>query len=207
MSKHGAQDRADAAMMSSGAWMSAYLRPWEVLGDWNAFWGKQWLAWLRSLATAPSPWVPALASNRPNELQHIDPFLPWLPRLDAVITPLAGEHDAVRLLVRAAIPHVGGGRLVDFLTLDATISRGETARVIDLPSESLPILPEPKPAGAVMPAEPARNTRAKAGRRGDARARTVEKSPVRVVDSAKGGTARRSKAVAERAKTGGPSGS
>lgn len=97
-----------------------------MLQEWNAFWGTQWKAWFDALASAPNPWLPALAAGRPDQPAAIDFFLPWLPRVEAFVTPLdpSGEdQEAVRVMLRAALPHVGSGEQQDWLNVDATVSR------------------------------------------------------------------------------------
>jgi hypothetical protein len=94
---------------NSARWMSACMQPWSVLQDWNAFWLSQWKTWFEAIASAPNPWVSALASGRADQAPAIDFFLPWLPRMDAVVTSFgpAGANDAMRVMLRAASPRIG----------------------------------------------------------------------------------------------------
>lgn len=111
------------------ALMSACLQPWSMLQDWNAFWARQWQVWFDTVVSAPNPWLPALAAARSDQPAAIDFFLPWLPRIQALVTPLdpAGEKDAVRVMLRASMPHVGLGDQKEWLDVDATVSRSPRA--------------------------------------------------------------------------------
>lgn len=127
------------------ALMSACLQPWSMLQDWNAFWVRQWQVWFDTVVSAPNPWLPALAARRPDQPAAIDFFLPWLPRIEALVTPLdpGGEQDAVRVMLRASLPHVGVGERKEWLDVDATVSRSPRA-----PTE-LPV----EPTSPTLPAE------------------------------------------------------
>lgn len=145
------------------------MQPWSMLPDWNAFWGRQWKVWFDAVVSAPNPWLPALAEGRPDQSAAIDFFLPWLPRIEAVVTPLdpAGEKDAVRVMLRAALPHVGSGEQTEWLNVDATVSRAtDSTAAMTAPAEPLapPELPvlDASPTTtepAAKPAAPKRRTR------------------------------------------------
>lgn len=134
-----------AGLAAGPALMSACLQPWSMLQDWNAFWVRQWQVWFDSVVSAPNPWLPALAAGRPEQSAAIDFFLPWLPRFEALVTPLraAGEQDAVRVMLRASLPHVGFGEQKEWLDVDATISRSPSERA------KLPV----EPASPALPAD------------------------------------------------------
>lgn len=92
--------------------LQAWLEPWSMMNRWSAFWGQQWSDWLKSVAERPNVWLPALSGERHDQPANIDLFLPWLPRpAGDEIEPAApaGERDAVRLMLKAAAPHVGRG--------------------------------------------------------------------------------------------------
>ncbi len=132
------------------ALMSAYLQPWSMLQDWNAFWARQWQMWFDSVVAAPNPWLPALAAGRPDQPAAIDFFLPWLPRIEALVTPLdpAGEQDAVRVMLRASLPHVGFGEPKEWLDVDATVSRSSRAPAKLAVEPASPALPANTPTAA-----------------------------------------------------------
>lgn len=100
----------DLIAEASEQWLKACLQPWSVLNSVNAYWGDQWKRWLSAIASGPNPWLPALAEDRDGQPAMIDFFLPWLPRAGAGMTPPGGVGDAaaVRAMLRAAVPHVGG---------------------------------------------------------------------------------------------------
>jgi len=131
----------------SVAWLSACWQPWEMLNGWNAFWGSQWRSWFDALVSAPNPWLPALADERPYQRADIDFFLPWLPRIDAVITPLdaIGGRNAVRVMLRAAPPFAGTPSASDWLNVDATVTRGrrlEDSVPLESPAEAAVLEPD-----------------------------------------------------------------
>lgn len=97
---------------ASGQWVSACFKPWSSLAGWSIFWGDQWKQWLSAICAQPNPWLPALASERVGQPAVIDFFLPWLPRAEATsgTVDAVNENDAVRAMLRAAVPHVGAGR-------------------------------------------------------------------------------------------------
>lgn len=132
------------------ALMSACLQPWSMLQDWNAFWARQWQIWFDSVVSAPNPWLPALAAGRPDQPAAIDFFLPWLPRIEAFVTPLdpAAEQDAVRVMLRASLPHVGFGEQKEWLDVDARVTRSSRAQTkLDVEPAS-PALPADAPTAA-----------------------------------------------------------
>ncbi|MDR3087882.1 MAG: hypothetical protein LBU45_08050 [Azoarcus sp.] len=108
-----------------GLWLSAWTRPWSVFGNWNerwSDWNGSWWHWLEAMATQPVPWMPALAAGRQGQPEAIGFFLPWLPRIEATITPLDSHSDeaAVRVMLRATLPGGLGG---DCLEVDAKVRR------------------------------------------------------------------------------------
>ncbi|GHU10562.1 hypothetical protein AGMMS50225_14320 [Betaproteobacteria bacterium] len=122
--KRSVDDATTVAGELTEAWLSNWLQPWKALGEWNALWADPWRRWLKTVPVAPAAWLPALAGNR-RERQPlaIEFFLPWLPRIEAEITPLRRQHsdeDAVRVMLRAVLPASVGG---DWLQVDATVTR------------------------------------------------------------------------------------
>jgi len=109
MSANKPTKAASMIAAASGQWFSACLQPWSVLCTWNAYWGDQWREWLSEIGSAPNPWLPALAGDRHDQPVGIDFFLPWLPRVKAIVGSLdaVGEKDVQRVMLRAALPHVG----------------------------------------------------------------------------------------------------
>jgi hypothetical protein len=107
-------------------WLSAWARPWGAFGNWNTVWDDwhgSWRHWLNSLATMPAAWMPALAAERKGQPAAIDFFLPWLPRIEAqFMTPDHSDGDAVRVMLRAALPASLSGER-DWLEVDATVRR------------------------------------------------------------------------------------
>lgn len=97
-----------------GQWFSACLQPWSGLCTWNAYWGDRWKVWLTEIGSAPNLWLPALASDRHDQPVSIDFFLPWLPKLEAIVGShgAIGEKDAQRVMLRAALPHIGSSNEV-----------------------------------------------------------------------------------------------
>lgn len=94
----------------SGYWVSACFQPWSVAVNWNTFLSERWKQWLSAVASAPNPWLPALADERSGQSPSIDFFLPWLPHLDAVsgeVRPV-GIDEAVSVMRKAAALHRGG---------------------------------------------------------------------------------------------------
>ena len=96
-----------------------------------------------SVVSAPNPWLPALAAGRPDQPAAIDFFLPWLPRIEAFVTPLdrPGEQDAVRVMLRASLPQLGAGKQKEWLDVDATVSRSPRAPAtvqVEAPPAALP---------------------------------------------------------------------
>jgi hypothetical protein len=112
-------------------WLSAWSRPWGVFDDWNSMlndWHGSWRNWLNSVATMPAAWMPALAAERKEQPAAIDFFLPWLPRIEAqFMTPDHSDGDAVRVMLRAALPGGLGGE-GDWLEVDATVRRRRNAK-------------------------------------------------------------------------------
>jgi len=123
MGEQEAAKPADRLAAVSEVWMSAWLRPWTALNVWNEYWRDQWKTWLAGKAAAPAAWLPALAEERFDQPETISFFLPWLPRLDARVVPLEshGDDEAMRLMLRAALPRVGAFGPAEWLTVDATI--------------------------------------------------------------------------------------
>jgi len=166
----------------SAAWMSAYMQPWSILQDWNAFWSKQWKIWFDTVVSTPNPWLPALAAGRAGQPAAIDFFLPWLPRIEALVTPLesCGERDAVRVMLRAALPHLGPIEQTEWLNVDAAVSRtGGSAASSRLISAETPETPAPLPmleAAAASP-EPASKPAAAPKRRVRKPAATTKAKP------------------------------
>ena len=131
-----------------GMWLSAWTRPWAVFSNWNKHWDDwngSWGQWLKVMATQPAPWMPALAAGRQRQPEAIGFFLPWLPRLEASITPLDSHSDeaAVRVMLRATLPGGLGGEGQEVLEVDAKVRRHrvgtpplEGAKVADVLAES-----------------------------------------------------------------------
>jgi hypothetical protein len=121
--KQFANETTIIARKLAEAWLSAWLRPLNTFEEWNALWVEPWRRWLESVALPPAAWLPALvADSQARQPSSIGFFLPWLPRIDAEISPL-GDHldeDAVRVMLRAVLPPGMGG---DWLRIDATVSR------------------------------------------------------------------------------------
>ena len=94
---------------ASSSLIQAWSQPWHMLNIWNAYWGDQWSRWLTGIAAAPAAWLPALAEERKGQPAPIDFFLPWIPRADADAPKEAeiGENNAVKVMMRASVPHVG----------------------------------------------------------------------------------------------------
>lgn len=137
MSSNRPMSAASMIAEVSGQWFSVCLQPWSALCTWNAYWGDRWKSWLSEIGAAPNPWLPALASDRPNQPVGIDFFLPWLPRVDAIVGSLgaAGEKDAQRVMLRAALPHVGSSSEVASEAGEAH-ARGVRLRIADKKSGS-----------------------------------------------------------------------
>lgn len=111
----------------SSTWFSACMQPWTMWQGWTQ-------AWLDSVAAMPNVWMPALAAGRKNQPAAIDFFLPWMPRVNATVTPLDGHSpdDAVRVMLRATLPFLGG-QAADGLLVDAKVTRQKgTAQIRDI---------------------------------------------------------------------------
>lgn len=144
----------------SSTWVTACMQPWTMWQGWAQLWGDPWRQWLDSVASMPSPWLPALAADRKAQPPAIDFFLPWLPRVEATVTPIDGHsiEDAMRIMLRAALPGVGNG--AEVVLVDAKVARqkaltgnavveGEGA-VIETQVVPTPVAPD-KPAPARKP--------------------------------------------------------
>lgn len=109
----------------SEMWMSAWLQPWSALQTWAEFWTGPWQAWLQGVAAAPTAWLPALAGERHDEPTAIDFFLPWLPHVEALVKPLEGMpgEEAMRVMLRAALPPLAAFGGSDWLMVDAVVSK------------------------------------------------------------------------------------
>ena len=124
-----------------GMWLSAWMRPWAMLGDWNALWrnwGDSWRDWLKSVAAMPAAWMPALAAERQEGPESIAFFLPWLPRVEARVEPLDPiDGRAMRVMLRATLPAGLGG---ERLEVDAVVRRshGDALAVEETPAVALP---------------------------------------------------------------------
>ena len=122
----GEQEKMEmpAALASAaGLWLNAWMQPWSALRVWNDYWLEQWKTWLGAQAAAPATWLPALAAERVGASESINFFLPWMPRIEALVVPLdePAAEDAMRVMLRAALPRVGAAAAVEWLTVDATI--------------------------------------------------------------------------------------
>lgn len=91
-------------------WISACFQPWSAVANWNALMGERWMQWLSATASAPNPWLPALANERSGQRPSIDFFLPWLPHLDAVAGEVrpAGPDEAVGVMRKMTALHGSG---------------------------------------------------------------------------------------------------
>lgn len=136
-----------------GQWFSACLQPWSGLCTWNAYWGDQWKVWLSEIGSAPNLWLPALASDRHDQPVSIDFFLPWLPKLEAIVGShgAIGEKDAQRVMLRAALPHMGSSNEASFEMDDAHHARKVHARPGDKTSGSDAMIEAEGRATAVAP--------------------------------------------------------
>ncbi|MDR1228296.1 MAG: hypothetical protein LBK55_04640 [Azoarcus sp.] len=136
-----------------GLWLSAWTRPWGMFGNWNALWGGwsgPWRRWLESVAAMPAAWVPALAEERQGQPASIAFFLPWLPRIEAQVSPLDhGDDNAVRMMLRATLPGGLGG---SGLEVDATVRRYRAGGAALEQGETRLALPPDGEAAAVKPA-------------------------------------------------------
>lgn len=166
MREHEEMNPAAGLAAVSEKWMLAWLQPWSALNVWNEYWRDQWKTWLAGRAAAPAAWLPALAEERFDQPDPINFFLPWLPRVDALVVPLGapGEEDAMRLMLRAALPRVGAFGSSEWLTVDATIRHSASSEPPQLPADAAPpVLDAP-----VVPAAPAKRPRATLRRVADA---------------------------------------
>lgn len=121
--KQPVDDARTVAGELTEAWLSNLWQPWNAFGKWNALWVDPWKRWLKTVTVPPAAWLPALAGDRRGQQPSaIELFLPWLPRIEAEITPLSqrSNEDAVRVMLRAALPASVGG---DWLQVDATVTR------------------------------------------------------------------------------------
>lgn len=151
----------------SGPWLSACLQPWSALGDWNAYWGKCWKWWISAIGSAPNPWLPALADERPGQPATIDFFLPWMPRgnVAAGCADPVGEKDVIRTMLRAAVPHVGVVRPVGQAdTTTGQVRRERLAPVSTLPVADTPPVPVAETGRKVKAVPTARSRRKSAGK-------------------------------------------
>lgn len=158
------------AAAGNAAWLAACWQPWEQLNGWNAFWVSQWRSWFDALASAPNPWLPALAGERRGQPVGIDLFLPWLPRIEAMVSPFdaVNGHEAVRVMLRAVLPFAPAAHVAEWLNVDAIVTRGAglhpppvatsaEVEVLD-GTGATPSLPASEPP---QPKKPARGRRAK----------------------------------------------
>lgn len=154
MREHEAMNPVARLAEVSEMWMSAWLKPLSALNVWNEYWRDHWKSWLAGRAAGPAAWLPALAEERFDQPDAINFFLPWLPRVDALVVPLdaPGEDEAMRLMLRAALPRVGAFGPAEWLTVDATIRHSAGAQPPQLPAEAAPaVLDAPPPAPAKRP--------------------------------------------------------
>ena len=154
MMKHAQSFVPTSVLDLSSTWFSACMQPWTMWQGWTQ-------AWLDSMAAMPNVWMPALAAGRKNQPAAIDFFLPWMPRVNATVSPLDGHSpdDAVRVMMRATLPFLGG-LAGEGLLVDAKVTRQKgVAQIRDItPARSA--LPSQKASvaatvAAVEPAEKA----------------------------------------------------
>lgn len=103
----GKTTRLDALWAeASGYWISACFQPWSAAAKWNALVNEGWRQWMNAIASAPNPWLPALAAGRSRQPASIDLFLPWLPRAKAAAEASpAGQDDVERVMRRMIALH------------------------------------------------------------------------------------------------------
>lgn len=174
---------ANLIVEASQEWLNACMQPWSILNTLNAFWSDQWKLWLSAVASAPAPWLPALAEEREGQPEVIDFFLPWLPRLDMsqAFGEALAEKDLVRAMLRAAAPHVGDGTDGGSSRKTGAVSRSGSAQEGEPPARTKPAVRKiavkssgapatvahvaeamPEPKGAAAKAKPVKSGKAPA---------------------------------------------
>lgn len=139
MTENTTGERAGSGIDST-AWMSACFQPWTVIEEWSMFWTRQWMHWLEAVTAAPNPWLPTVPVDQQGESLDLGLFLPWLPRIEASVMPVetAGDRDAMRVRLRAAMSNTMTGEHAEWLNVDATVSRsGVPASAEEVPPPEL----------------------------------------------------------------------